>query len=83
MASVFSAAGFSIPFPTEQQHPKLRAPVADVVVGDDAVAEQPQCAREAIAKNGRADVADVHRLGHVRRTEINDRGARLRGLLKK
>ena len=44
-------------FPAEQQLSELRAPVADVVVGDDAVAEQPQRAREAIAEDGGADVA--------------------------
>jgi hypothetical protein len=34
-------------FPADEQFAELRAPVADVVVGDDAVAEQPQRAREA------------------------------------
>ena len=37
----------------------------------------------AVAEDGGADVADVHRLGDVRRTEINDDRARLRGLLEK
>ncbi len=64
--------GLQVMLPAEQQHPKLRSPVADVIVGDDAVAEQPQRAREAIAENRRADVANVHRLGDVRRAEIND-----------
>ena len=36
-----------------------------------------------IAQDGRADVADVHRLGHVGRTEIHDHGARLRGAVSK
>ena len=36
-----------------------------------------------VADAGGADVADVHRLGHVRRAEINDHGSRLRGLVKK
>src|SRR6185503_3383317 len=33
--------------------------------------EQPERARERIAEHGRTDVADVHRFGDVRRTEIN------------
>ena len=70
-------------FPAEQQHAELRAPVADVVVGDDAVAEQAQHAREAVAENRGADVADVHRLGDVGRTEIHDDGARLGGLSRR
>ena len=70
-------------FPAEQQHPELRAPVADVVVGDDAVAEQAQRARQAVSEDRGADVAHVHRLGHVRRTEINDDGSRLRGFFEK
>ena len=40
------------------------------------MAEQAQRARKRIAQNRRADVADVHRLGHVGRTEINDHGPR-------
>ena len=53
-----------------------------MVVGDDAVTEEAHDAGEAIAEDGRADVADVHRLGDVRRTEVNDGGAPLRGRLK-
>src|SRR5207249_1080057 len=45
--------------------------------------KQPQRARETIAKDRRANVADVHWLGDVRRTEINDDGARLFRLLDK
>jgi hypothetical protein len=56
----------------------LRAPIADVVVADDAVPEQAQNALERIADAGRADMADMHRLGDIGRTEINDNGARLR-----
>ena len=59
-------------FPPKKEHSKLRSPIANVIVGDDAMAEQPQRARKAIAEDRRADVADVHRLGHVRRAEIND-----------
>ena len=54
----------------------MRAPVADVVIGDDLVAKETRDARKAIAENGRADVTDVHRLGNVRRGEIEHDGAR-------
>ena len=57
----------------------MRAPITNVVVGNDAVAEQPQRALERVADAGGTDVADVHRLGDVRRTEINDHGFRRRG----
>ena len=70
-------------FPVQAAFPELRAPVADVVVADDAMAEQAQRALERIADAGGADVADVHRLGDVRRTEIEDDGFRLRGLVEK
>ena len=59
-------------FPAEQKLAELRAPVADVVVADDAVAEQAQRALQRVADAGGADVADVHRLGDVGRAEIND-----------
>ena len=59
---------------------ELGAPVADVVVGDDVVAEMAGDPRQGVTENGAADVADVHRLGHVRRAEIDDDGL---GLLHK
>ena len=54
-----------------------------MVVGDDAMAKQAQRARQAIAEDGRTDVADVHRLGDVGGTEINDDRPGRRGRLKK
>ena len=48
-----------------------------MIVGDDAVAEEPHDARETIADDGRANVTDVHGLGDVRRTEIDDDRFRL------
>ena len=74
--------GVQVALPGDQQHAELRAPIAQVIVGDDLVAQQPQRARQAIAQDGRADVADVHGLGHVGRAEIHDHGPRLRGGLK-
>ena len=67
--------GVQMFLPADEQFTELRAPVAEVVVGDDAVAEQSQRALERVADAGRTDVADVHRLGYVRRTKINDDGA--------
>jgi hypothetical protein len=58
--------------PAVQDHAELRAPVADVVVGDDLVADEAGDARERVADEGAADVADVHRLGDVRRGEVDD-----------
>src|ERR1035437_930237 len=58
--------------PADQQHAELRAPVAQVVVRNDTVAQQPERARQGVAQYGRADMTDVHRLGHIRRTEIDD-----------
>ena len=69
--------------PADQQHAELRAPVAEVVVRDDPVAQQAERAGQRIAQDGGADVADVHRLGHVGRTEIDDHGPRLRGGLRR
>ncbi len=59
-------------FPAVQDHSELRAPVADVVVGDDLEAEKAGDAADGISEDGRADVADVHRLGDVRRGEIDN-----------
>jgi len=42
---------------------------ADVVVGDDIVADEPRDAGEGVADEGAANVADVHRLGDVGRGE--------------
>src|SRR5262245_20470521 len=62
--------------PADDQFAELRAPVADVVVRNYAMAQQPKYTRQAIAKDRRANVAHMHRLGHVRRTEVDDQGAR-------
>ena len=46
------------------------------------MAEQAQGALERIANASRANVSDVHGLGDVRRTEINDDGARRGGVVE-
>src|SRR5256885_9686808 len=47
------------------------------------MAQKPKRPRETIAEDRRANVADVHRLGDIRRTEVNDGRARLLRLLDK
>ena len=69
--------------PAHEQFAKLRAPIADVIVRDDPVAQQPQNPRQRVPQDGGTNVPDMHRLGHVGRTEVNYNGARGRRLLKK
>ena len=58
---------------------KLGSPVADVVVGDDLVAKKSGNAGQSVSENRAADVADMHRLGNVRRAEIQDDLSRRHG----
>ena len=62
-------------FPADDQFPKLRAPIAQMIVRHHPVSQQPGNPRQRIAQNRRANVPDVHRLGRVGRTKINDDGA--------
>ena len=57
--------------PTVDDHAKLRAPIADMIVADDVVAEEGGDPRERVTQDSAANMADVHRLRHVRRTEID------------
>ena len=50
----------------------MRTPVAEVVVGDRVVAAEAEDPGQRVSDHRRADVADVHRLGDVRRAEIDD-----------
>src|SRR5207244_9708730 len=58
-------------FPAPDHHSKLRPPIADVIVANHVVSEKAGDARESVTERGTANVTDVHRLGHVRRAEIN------------
>ena len=49
------------------QHAELRAPVAHMVLADDFVPQKAQYARQAVADDGRTQVADVHFFGQVGR----------------
>ena len=60
--------------PAVNNHSELGAPVADVVVRDDLETQEPRNAGERVADDRRANVADVHRLGDVRRREIDHHG---------
>ncbi len=60
--------------PAPEDLAELEAPVAEVVVADDLVAERSENPGQALADDRRADVADVHRLGDVRRREVDDDG---------
>jgi hypothetical protein len=73
--------GFAVEvfFPANEELAELGAPVADVVVGDDAVAEVAEGTGDDVADAGGADVADVHGLGDVGGAEVDHVGSRLRG----
>jgi hypothetical protein len=62
------------------QHAELGAPVAHVVLADHFVAEELQHPGHAVADDGRAQVADVHLLGQVRRRQVDHRALRRAGL---
>ena len=49
------------------ENTELGAPVAEMVVGDNVVAESAEDAVDGVADHGRADMADMHLLGGVGR----------------
>ncbi len=55
-----------------EEHAEGGAPVAQVVLADDVVAEELQHAHDGVADDRRAEVADVHLLGHVGRGVVDD-----------
>ena len=62
----------AVVLPAPQNHAELGAPVAEMIVADDLVAEEAQRPGQSIADNSTAQVANVHRLGDVGRTVVND-----------
>jgi hypothetical protein len=62
-------------FPADDELAELRAPVADVVIGDDVVPRKAQQTRHSIADDGRTNVADVHRLSDIWSRVIDDESA--------
>ena len=63
--------------PAVEHLAELRAPIAEMVVGHDFVSDEPRDAGQRVAEDGAADVSDVHRLGDVGRTEIDDHALRV------
>ena len=57
--------------PAVNHHPELRAPIADVIVANDFVAEKRSDPRERVTQHGAANVTDVHRLRDIGRAEID------------
>ena len=51
--------------PTEQQHTKLRPPIADVIVRHDTMSQHSKYARQRVTQNGRPDMPHMHRLGDI------------------
>ena len=58
--------------PAVNQSAELGAPVAEVVVRDHLVTQKAGDSGQTISEDRAANMADVHRFGHVRRTEIDD-----------
>ena len=56
--------------------PHLKAPVAQMHVADDTVSEEAVDALDGLADDGRAQMADVQRLCHVRAAVVYDNRAR-------
>ena len=56
----------ALAFVAEQDHAEAGAPVAEVIVGDDLVAEERVEARQRVAQDGAAQMAHVHFLRDVR-----------------
>ncbi len=54
------------------QHAERRAPVADVVLRHDVVPRERKQARERVADDRRAQMADMHLLRDVRRRVVDD-----------
>ncbi len=58
-------------------HPKLCAPITQVIVADDLMAQEFKRAVQTVADDRATNVADVHGLGHVGGAVIDNERARL------
>jgi hypothetical protein len=58
----------------DKENAELRPPVPDMVVRDDFKPEKPVDPVQRKTQNGRSDVADMHRFGHVRAGEVDHDG---------
>ncbi len=68
--------GIAVTLVTEEDHAETGAPVADMIVGNNVVAEKTIEAREGIAEDGAAQMADVHLLGDIGTAVIDDQRLR-------
>ncbi len=68
--------------PPPQDHPKLRAPIAEMIVANHLMAERSHDARQAVADDGRPEMTHVHRLGDIGRRKIDDDGLGGGGLVQ-
>ena len=53
-------------------HAELRAPIAEMIVRDYFVPDETENSGKSVANDRRANMADVHRLGDIRRRIVND-----------
>ena len=53
--------------PAPEDHPELRSPITEVVVGCHLMPTKRQDAGKGVTDHRGTDVAHVHRLGHIRR----------------
>src|SRR5262245_57437987 len=57
-----------------EEDAKLSPPVPEVVISDDVVSQKTVEACQRIADDRASKMAHMHRLGHVRRAEVNNDG---------
>ncbi len=54
------------------ENAELRAPVAQVVIGDDGMPQEAQQAGQSVSQDGAAEMADVQRLGDIGAAVVDD-----------
>src|ERR1700738_1941257 len=64
-------------FPTVDHLPELSPPIADMIVGDHLVSEEPGDLCQSVSENRRPDMPNMHWLRNIWRTEVDDHGFRL------
>ena len=52
-------------FPPNEEHSELGAPIAEMVIGNDPIAEEPQNLCQRVPEDGGTDMTHVHGLGYV------------------
>ena len=59
-------------FPAVNHLPELSTPIAEMIIGDHGVSQEPSNPCQCVPENRRSDMPDVHRLRDIRRAEVND-----------